>query len=258
MTNALVPLHSSVPVVDPATAGGVFSLLWLVIALPALGALVLLVGGRRTDRWGHLLGTLTVAVSFVLGVAMFVSLLGRDGNRAVQQHLWTWFTAGDYRVDLGLLFDELSALFVLLITGVGGIIHVYSIGYMAEDPRRRRFFAYLNLFVAAMLLLVLSSDYLGLFLGWEGVGLASYLLIGFWQHKPSAAAAAKKAFVVNRVGDIGLSLGTALIFITFGSTAFSVVSASSDHASAGALTAIGLLLLLAACEIGRASCGERE
>ena len=104
---------------------------------------------------------------------------------------------------MDLLYDPLSALFLLLITGVGSLIHVYSIGYMAHDPRRRRFFGYLNLFVAAMLMLVLSENYLGLFLGWEGVGLASYLLIGFWQHKPSAAAAAKKAFVINRVGDIG-------------------------------------------------------
>src|SRR3989337_141977 len=107
--------------------------------------------------------------------------------------------------------DALSALFLLLITGVGSLIHVYSIGYMEHDPRRRRFFGYLNLFVAAMLLLVMSDNYLGLFLGWEGVGLASYLLIGFWQHKPTAAAAAKKAFVMNRVGDLGMSLAIRLI-----------------------------------------------
>ena len=111
---------------------------------------------------------------------------------------------------MDLLYDPLSALFLLLITGVGSLIHVYSIGYMEHDPRRRRFFGYLNLFVAAMLMLVLAENYLGLFLGWEGVGLASYLLIGFWQHKPSAAAAAKKAFVINRVGDIGMSLAIML------------------------------------------------
>ncbi|MGN6251833.1 MAG: NADH-quinone oxidoreductase subunit L [Marmoricola sp.] len=238
----------AVPVITPGASDGVFALTWLLIALPALGALVLLLGGRRTDGWGHLLACACVGLSFVLGVVLFIALAGRDaGDRSVQQHLWTWFTAGRYRVDLGLLLDQLSILFVLLITGVGGVIHVYSIGYMAHDPRRRRFFAYLNLFVAAMLVLVLASDYVGLFLGWEGVGLASYLLIGFWQHKPSAAAAAKKAFVVNRVGDIGLSLGTALVFVTFGSTAFTVVSAHSRDASGGALTAIGLLLLLGAC-----------
>jgi NADH-quinone oxidoreductase subunit L len=110
---------------------------------------------------------------------------------------------------MDLLYDPLSALFLLLITGVGSLIHLYSVGYMEHDPRRRRFFGYLNLFVAAMLTLVLAANYLGLFLGWEGVGLASYLLIGFWQHK-AAAAAAKKAFVINRVGDIGLVLAISL------------------------------------------------
>ena len=148
---------------------------------------------------------------------------------------------------MDLLYDPLSALFLLLITGVGTLIHIYSIGYMEHDARRRRFFGYLNLFVAAMLMLVLSANYLGLFLGWEGVGLASYLLIGFWQHKPSAAAAAKKAFVINRVGDIGLSLAIALMFVTFGTTDFALISTMSSNASDGALTALGLLLLLGAC-----------
>jgi len=248
ISSSLQLLHASVPVVAPTSADGAFSLLWLVVALPAAGAAILLLGGRRTDRWGHLLGTATVALSFVISLVMFFALIGRaDDQRQVQQHLWTWFTSGHYTVQLDLLYDQLSALFLLLITGVGSLIHVYSIGYMAHDPRRRRFFAYLNLFVAAMLVLVLAADYVGVFLGWEGVGLASYLLIGFWQHKPSAAAAAKKAFVVNRVGDIGLSLGTALIFVTFGSTSFAVVSAGASHVSNGTLTAIGLLLLLGAC-----------
>ena len=239
-------LHAAAPVVDAASADGVFSLLWLVIALPALGAAVLLLGGRRTDPWGHWLGVGTVAGSFLLSLVMFFGLVGRDGeDRQVTQHLWTWFTAGKYTVGFDLLYDQLSAVFLLLITGVGGIIHLYSVGYMEHDERRRRFFGYLNLFVASMLGLVLAGDFVGVFLGWEGVGLASYLLIGFWQHKPTAAAAAKKAFVINRVGDIGLSLGGALIFVTFGSTSFAVVSANSDRASDGALTAIGLLLLLA-------------
>ncbi|RNM16658.1 NADH-quinone oxidoreductase subunit L [Nocardioides pocheonensis] len=246
--SSLAALHSGAPVVHAASADGVFSLLWLVVALPALGAAVLLLGGRRTDRWGHWLGVGTVAVSFLLSLVLFFALVGRDsGDRQVSQHLWTWFTAGKYTVNLDLLYDQLSAVFLLLITGVGGIIHLYSVGYMEHDERRRRFFGYLNLFVASMLTLVLAADYVGVFLGWEGVGLASYLLIGFWQYKPSAAAAAKKAFVINRVGDIGLSLGSALIFVTFGSTSFAVVSANADKASSGTLTAIGLLLLLAAC-----------
>jgi NADH-quinone oxidoreductase subunit L len=246
----MIALHggSSIPVVDPTSADGVFGLLWLVIALPLAGAAVLLIGGKYTDKWGHLLGTLLPIGSFAISLAMFVSLLGRaDDDRQVSQHLYTWFQTGHLDVGMDLLYDPLSALFLLLITGVGSLIHVYSIGYMAHDPRRRRFFGYLNLFVAAMLMLVLSENYLGLFLGWEGVGLASYLLIGFWQHKPTAAAAAKKAFVINRVGDMGLSLAIMLFFITFGSTSFTVISAGAGDASSTTLTILGLLLLLGAC-----------
>ena len=237
-----------IPVVDPGPADGVFALMWVVIALPLLGAAVLLLGGRATDRWGHLLGTALPIGSFVISVAMFVGLLGREeSDRQVGQQLFTWFQAGDLTVGMDLLYDQLAALFLLLITGVGSLIHVYSIGYMEHDPRRRRFFGYLNLFVAAMLLLVLSANFLALFLGWEGVGLASYLLIGFWQYKPSAAAAAKKAFVINRVGDIGLSLAIALMVVTFGTTDFAAISEVAGEASETTLTTLGLLLLLAAC-----------
>ena len=242
----------AIPVVDPSTADGVFSLLWLIIGLPLAGALVLLLGGalfpRAVNRWGHLLGTALPLGSFLLSLVMFLQLLGRgDEERQISQHLFTWFETAGLTVDMELLYDPLTALFLLLITGVGSLIHIYSIGYMAHDERRRRFFGYLNLFVAAMLMLVMSANYLGLFLGWEGVGLASYLLIGFWQHKHSAAAAAKKAFVINRVGDIGLSLAIALMFVTFGTTDFAGISAVSGEASDNALTALGLLLLLAAC-----------
>lgn len=237
-----------IPVVHPETADGVFTLLWLVIALPLAGAAILLIGGKYTDKWGHLLGCLLPIGSFALSLAMFVQLVGRaDDDRQVSQHLYTWFETGHLNVGMDLLYDPLSALFLLLITGVGSLIHVYSIGYMAHDPRRRRFFAYLNLFVAAMLMLVLSENYLGLFLGWEGVGLASYLLISFWQHKPSAAAAGKKAFVINRVGDMGMSLAIMLFFVTFGSTSFSVISAGAGEASDTTVTILGLLLLLGAC-----------
>ena len=246
--NATALMHAAAPVVHPAAASGVFSVLWLIILLPALGSTVLFLGGRRTDRFGHLVGVGTVAISFVLGVICFVGLISRDaGSRQVHQHLWTWFTAGQYHVEMNLLYDQLSAVFVLLITGVGGIIHLYSVGYMAHDERRRRFFAQLNLFIAAMLTLVLAGDYILLFLGWEGVGLASYLLIGFWQARHSAARAGTKAFVVNRVGDIGLSLGVGLIFTTFGTTSFDAVSTAAPHASSGVMTGIGFLLLLAAC-----------
>jgi NADH-quinone oxidoreductase subunit L len=221
----------------------------LIIGLPLLGAAVLLLGGRATDRWGHLLGSATAIGSFVVGFIAFVTLLGRPAaERSETQHLFDWIEVGGFRVGFDLLVDPLSILFVLLITGVGSLIHVYSIGYMAHDPRRRRFFGYLNLFVAAMLTLVLAENYLLLFLGWEGVGLASYLLIGFWQHKPSAAAAAKKAFVMNRVGDIGMSLAMMLMFTTFGTLSFAGVEAGA-HSDVGesTLTWIGLLLLLGAC-----------
>ena len=151
------------------------------------------------------------------------------------------------QVDFGLQLDALSMCFVLLITGVGSLIHIYSIGYMAADPERRKFFAYLNLFLAAMLLLVLADNYLGLYVGWEGVGLASYLLIGFWAHKPTAATAAKKAFVVNRVGDLGLAIALMVMFASIGSISFAGVFSAAPALSDGTLTAIGLLLLLAAC-----------
>ncbi len=248
LTLPVLPMVEAVPLVEPATADGAFSLLWLVVALPLLGAAVLLLGGRLTDAWGHWLATALPIGSFVLSVVLFLGLLGRgEEERQVVQSLYTWMEVGGLDVGFDLLYDPLSALFLLLITGVGSLIHVYSIGYMEHDPRRRRFFGYLNLFVAAMLLLVLAENYLLLFLGWEGVGLASYLLIGFWQHKPSAAAAAKKAFVINRVGDMGLSLAIMLAFVWFGTTSFTGISAVSGEASEAAMTAFGLLLLLGAC-----------
>ncbi|GGK99606.1 NADH-quinone oxidoreductase subunit L [Sphaerisporangium melleum] len=229
-------------------SGGVIGLSWLTIALPLLGAAILLLGGRRTDRWGHLLGVAMSLASFVVAVIVFFELLGfgADERRRVVE-LYDFLPGGTLDVKMGLLLDPLSISFVLLITGVGSLIHIYSIGYMAHDPNRRRFFAYLNLFVAAMLLLVLADNYLGLYVGWEGVGLASYLLIGFWQHKPSAAAAAKKAFIVNRVGDMGLALGIFVIFTTFGTIAYGPVLANASQASQGTLTLIGLALLLGAC-----------
>ncbi|BAH54229.1 NADH-quinone oxidoreductase subunit L [Rhodococcus opacus] len=228
--------------------GTLSSAVWLLPVLPLLGAAVLLLTGRRSDAWGHLLGCVTALASFALGLVFFVDMLGRDAaDRVVHQILFSWVPVGELQVDFGLQLDQLSVCFVLLITGVGSLIHIYSVGYMAHDPERRRFFAYLNLFLAAMLLLVLADNFLGLYVGWEGVGLASYLLIGFWQYKPSAAAAAKKAFVVNRVGDMGLILAIMIMFSTFGSIEFADVFTGADAASEGALTAIGLALLLAAC-----------
>ena len=221
---------------------------WLVIALPLAGAVILLLAGRRSDRWGHLLGTVAAVASFACAAVLFVDMLGRDADsRMTHESLFSWVPVGELRVDFGLQLDQLSMCFILLITGVGSLIHIYSIGYMAEDPGRRRFFAYLNLFLAAMLLLVLADNYLGLYMGWEGVGLASYLLIGFWSHKPSAATAAKKAFVVNRVGDIGLAVALMVMFAAVGSVSFAAVFDAAPVLTEGTLTAIGLMLLLAAC-----------
>ncbi|NKZ02623.1 NADH-quinone oxidoreductase subunit L [Actinomadura latina] len=234
-------------------AEGIQAASWLLVALPLAGAAILLLGGRRTDRWGHLLGTATAVASFGVGVAMLVQMLGYDAAaRSRTQHLWDFIDVGSFKIGMDLLVDPLSISFVLLITGVGSLIHVYSIGYMAEDPERRKFFAYLNLFVAAMLLLVLGNNYLVMFLGWEGVGLASYLLIGFWQHKPTAATAAKKAFVVNRVGDMGIIIAIALMFATFGTIDYGPIlggeqAGLASQLSTGTATAIGLLLLLGAC-----------
>ncbi|MFB7591185.1 NADH-quinone oxidoreductase subunit L [Streptomyces sp. NPDC056169] len=224
------------------------NLIALLVGVPLLGAAVLLCGGRRLDKSGHWLGTLLAAVTFVIGLALFADMLGKSADdRALHQSLYTWIPVEGFQADIAFQLDQLSMTFVLLISGVGTLIHVYSIGYMEHDERRRRFFGYLNLFVAAMLLLVLADNYLLLYFGWEGVGLASYLLIGFWQHKPSAATAAKKAFLVNRVGDMGLSIAIMIMFTTFGTFAFGPVLASTGEASQGTLTAIGLMLLLAAC-----------
>ena len=223
-------------------------LAWLLVALPLAGAALLLLGGRLTDSFGPLLATALSWGSFLVGAAIFVSMLGSDpGARASTVELWDWVPAGSIDIAAGLLVDPLSMAFVLLVTFVGSLIHVYSLGYMEHDPDKRRFFAYLNLFVASMLLLVLADSYLLLFVGWEGVGLASWLLIGFWNHNPAYATAANKAFIVNRIGDVGLLLAMSIMLATFGTLDFAAVDDAVSGAGEGTLTAIGLLLLLAAC-----------
>lgn len=224
---------------------------WLV-ATPMIGALVLLVAGRRTDRWGHWLGVLASTATFVVGLVMLLDMLGTPADQRVGTHtVGTWIEAGPLHVDLGFQVDPLSMTFVMLVSFVGTLIHVYSVAYMDHDVDRRRFFGYLNLFVAAMLLLVLADSYLLLFVGWEGVGLASFLLIGFWDGKRENAVAGKKAFVMNRVGDMGLIVAMMLLLATFGAVDFAtVLPAAGEGATAagqGVMTAIGLMLLLAAC-----------
>jgi NADH-quinone oxidoreductase subunit L len=222
------------------------SLVYL-IALPLAGAALLLLGGRRTDKWGHLLATALSASSFGVGLYQLTQMLGRSEEaRPVSQKLFDWINVGAFNVDAGLLLDQLSICFVLLITGVGTLIHVYSISYMSHDHDRRRFFAYLNLFIAAMLLLVLGDSYLSLYVGWEGVGLASYLLIGFWNQKPAYATASKKAFVMNRVGDMGLSFAIMIAFATMGTVSFAGVAEQVGNTSEAALTGMGIMLLVAA------------
>lgn len=218
-----------------------------LIALPLAGSLILLLAGRRADKWGHLLATVMSGSAFVVGLIQLSQMLGRPTEqRGVGQKLFEWISVGSFNVEAGLLLDQLSICFVLLITGVGTLIHIYSISYMSGDRDRRRFFAFLNLFIAAMLLLVLGDSYLSLYVGWEGVGLASYLLIGFWNQKPEYATAAKKAFIMNRIGDMGLSFAIMIAFATLGTVSFAGVKEKAEHASTGALTAIGIMLLVAA------------
>jgi len=238
------------PALAYAAADGTFAATWLLLVFPALGAAILLLGGRRANRWGPVLACLAAGAAFVLGLVLFAAMLGRAGDdRAISQHLFSWIPVNGFQVDAGLLLDPLSMCFVLLVTGVGTLIHIYALGYMAHDPNRRRFFGYLNLFVVAMLLLVLGNNFLALYVGWEGVGLASYLLIGFWSARPSAATAAKKAFIVNRVGDVGLSIAIMLMFATLGTTSYAGVlgGIGALGANSGTVTAIALLLLLGAC-----------
>ena len=222
--------------------------LLLLVALPLFSSAILLLIGKRANSWGHIMATIVSASTFTIGVVEFFAMQGRASeNRAVIQKLFTWISVGSFNVDASLMLDQLSICFVLLITGVGTLIHIYSIAYMSHDHDRRRFFAYLNLFIAAMLLLVLGDSYLNLYVGWEGVGLASYLLIGFWNQKPDYATAAKKAFIANRVGDVGLSLAIMIAFATFGDVSFAGIKEHAHHASSTQLTAIGLMLLLASC-----------
>ncbi len=256
LTALAAGLASTVPSaqIGPATVlpvhGGVLALAPALVGLPLLSAAILLLVGRRADRWGHWLGVLAPAVGFVVAASELVNLTGRPADqRVLDLRLFDWIDAGALHLSAGLRIDPLSLTFVLLVTFVGTLIHVYSVAYMEHDKDRRRFFAYMNLFVAAMLLLVLADSYLLLFVGWEGVGLASYLLIGFWNYNPVYAAAAKKAFVANRIGDIGLIIAMGLLFSHVGALDFRSVdaAATSGALSPGVLTAIGLMLLLAAC-----------
>ena len=232
-------------------ANDVLGLVWLVPALPLFGAAFLLLFGKRIGEpiagW---IGSATLALSFGWSVAIFFAL--RDVGPAHRQHvvnLFTWLPSGGLQVQFGFLADPLSVAFILFITGVATLIHIYSIGYMHGDPRFSRFFAYMNLFVAAMLVLVLGSSFLMTFLGWEGVGLCSFLLIAFWFERPSAANAGKKAFITTRIGDVGFMIAMFLIFAEFGTLNYTGRHGALVGAfglSSGTATAIALLLFFGA------------
>ncbi|HWP35224.1 MAG TPA: NADH-quinone oxidoreductase subunit L, partial [Thermodesulfobacteriota bacterium] len=223
--------------------------LWLIPALPLAGFLVNgLLAGRLPKGAVGVVACGSVGAAFVLALLALGDLLELPpGARAIEEVAFTWIAAGPFRADFGLLLDPLSATMVLVVTGVGFLIHVYSTAYMADEPGYGRYFAYLNLFTFAMLLLVLANNYLLLFVGWEGVGLCSYLLIGYWYERPAAARAGLKAFIVNRIGDVGFALGVMLVFALFGSLAYSeVLPRAADVLSHGTALAVALLLFVGA------------
>ncbi|GIJ47350.1 NADH-quinone oxidoreductase subunit L [Virgisporangium aliadipatigenens] len=233
--------------IEFAAAEGWLHNVWLLIAVPLVSAAILLLLGKRADKWGHWLGAGSVGVTFVLALTFFFQLRGMDEREGVELSLFEYLPVAGLKVDFGLLYDPLAAIFTLLITGVGFLIHVYAVGYMSHDPGRRRFFGFFNLFVAAMLLLVLGNNFVMLYIGWEGVGLASYLLISFYFDRPAAATAGKKAFLINRVGDAGFAIAIFLMFATLGTTQYDEVFNGVGQLTGATVTAMGLLLLLGAC-----------
>ncbi len=228
-------------------------LAWLILVFPALGTLInLFVGGRFGERGIHAVASGAVILSFLVSLGLFFGLMGLDEHhRVLTVHLWDWITIGSFNAPAALLIDPLSVTMALVVTGVGSLIHIYAGGYMQGEQRYQRFFVYLNFFILAMLVLILSNNLVGMFVGWEGVGLASYLLIGFYFDRHDTtyghyADAGKKAFLVNRVGDFGMMLAIFLLWTGVGSVVFEEIFARSDALTTGAATTICLLLLLAA------------
>ncbi|HYQ95547.1 MAG TPA: NADH-quinone oxidoreductase subunit L, partial [Candidatus Eisenbacteria bacterium] len=223
------------------------SLLWLVPLLPLIGAIVNgIAAGRLPRRVVSGIGVGSVGLSFLIAMGCLAELLALPPEaRHVTQGLFTWIQSGDFHAEVRYALDPLGAVMMLVVTGVGFLIHVYSTGYMGHEKAYGRYFSYLNLFTFSMLTLVLADNFLLMFLGWEAVGLCSYLLIGFWYQRPSAAEAGKKAFIVNRIGDWGFLLGIFLIFVTFGSVDFATVFAQAPQRLAvGSAIATTIALLL--------------
>ncbi len=233
-----------------------FNYLWLVPALPLAGAVINAIFSRRMPRWlVSVIACGVVGASFVVSLVAFGAMQYADEHhRIINVSLYSWIPVGGFKVDVAFLLDPLSALMLLVVTGVGLLIHVYSIGYMEHDEGYGRFFTYLNLFVFSMLMLVLGNNYLLMYVGWELVGLCSYLLIAFWFHKPEAAAAGKKAFITTRVGDFGFGLGVMLIFVTFGTLDFArVFESAHEWFQPGAPIITIITLLLFAGAVGKSA-----
>ena len=213
--------------------------LHLIPLLPLCGAAICgLVGKRLPKSWLYSVALGTIFTAFMLGLSAFSQM----GEGVVHERVFEWFTAGGLHVDLGLSVDRLSGTLVLVITGVGFLIHLYSVGYMDEDPGYWRYFAYLNLFVAAMLLLVLGDNLVAMFVGWEGVGLCSYLLIGFWFDDEAKASAGRKAFIVNRIGDFGFLLGIFTLYLALGTVSFEQISGATLAIVPASLAALFLFI----------------
>jgi len=226
---------------------------WLLFALPALGALIILFAGRwMSQKVVGWVASAAVLGAFLVALGLWFSLAGLPAEaRSVTVTWWEWMTIGAFHVPAAVLIDPLSVVMALVVTGVGLLIHVYSIGYMEHEPRYQRFFFYMNFFILAMLTLVMSNNFLGMFVGWEGVGLASFLLIGFWFDKRDDmygwyADAGKKAFIVNRIGDFGMILAMIMVWSTVGTLIFTELGAAVHNLAPTTATIICLLLLLGA------------
>src|SRR2546425_8675568 len=219
-------------------------LVWLIPFLPLVGTLGNALFGRATGHRAHWVAVPALGLSFLVSCAVFLRVL--HGETYVGE-LFPWIAAGAFKASVTVQVDQLSAVMLLAVTGVGFLIHVYSAGYMHDDPGYARYFTYLNLFVFFMVMLVLAGNFLLLYVGWEAVGLCSYLLIGFWYEKPPASDAGKKAFIVNRVGDFGFGLGIMLIWTAFGTLDYTEVFAKAPGLAVSTATAISLLLFMGAC-----------
>ena len=194
----------------------ILNYIWLIPALPLVAFIVNGLFGRMLKKTTGLIAVALVGISFLLAVLVLIDVNNRpEGSAAFQYTLYTWIPSGDFHVNIAFLVDPLTAIMLIVVLGVGSLVHIYSIGYMEDDPDFARFFTFLPLFVFSMLMLVLSNNFLLLYVGWEAVGLCSYLIIGFWFYKKSASDAAKKAFIVNRIGDFGFGLGIMMLFVNF-------------------------------------------